>query len=187
MMALPLATLSHCRSSVCHEFPIKSTLQQTPHHHTNNMDRSLVISVFVLNSGCFSPSHMFDMAAIGISCTCMFWQQNTSNQNVRERTTEPTASCILRRLRWLAHLLFTQFFLIVRSVYHLNPNIHGWKTPRGRPKTRRVDSVKHDLHSAGLNTIATQCFFDRSLTKSFVNVGLLPTLESSKSSTFVVD
>ena len=31
-------------------------------------------------------------------------------------------------------------------------NIHGWKRPRGHPKTRWVDSIKHDLNSAGLNT-----------------------------------
>ena len=40
--------------------------------------------------------------------------------------------------------------------------IHGWKRPRGRPKTRWADSIKHDLNSAGFDTTnAAQMVFDR--------------------------
>ena len=50
------------------------------------------------------------------------------------------------------------------------PNIHGWKRPRGRPETRWADSIKHDLDSADLNTInAAQTVFDRPKWKAFVN------------------
>ena len=45
--------------------------------------------------------------------------------------------------------------LPVRRVFDFNPNSHGWKRPRGRPKTRWADSIKHYLHSAGLDTINT--------------------------------
>ena len=52
--------------------------------------------------------------------------------------------------------------LPVRKVCDFIPNIHGWKRPRGRLKTRWADSIKHDLHSAGLNnTDAAQMVFDR--------------------------
>ena len=52
--------------------------------------------------------------------------------------------------------------LPARRVYDFNPNIHGWKRPRGRPKTRWADSIKHDLNSAGLDTTnAAQMVFDR--------------------------
>ena len=49
-----------------------------------------------------------------------------------------------------------------RRVFDFNPNIHGWKRPRGCPTTRWADSIKHDLHSVGLDTInAAQMVFDR--------------------------
>ena len=58
--------------------------------------------------------------------------------------------------------------LPVRRVYDFNPNIHGWKTPRGRPKTRWADSIKHDLNSADLDTTnAAQMVFDRPQWKAF--------------------
>ena len=81
-------------------------------------------------------------------CTCM--------RAIRERTKQPTASSILRqrRLRWFGHLHRMPSSLPVRRVFDFNPNIHGWKRSRGRPKTRWADSIKHDLHSAGLNTIS---------------------------------
>ena len=66
--------------------------------------------------------------------------------------------------------------LHVRRVFDFNPNIHGWKRPRGRHKTRWAESIKHDLHSAGLDTInAAQMVYDRPQWKAFV-CGL-PTLE----------
>ena len=60
-----------------------------------------------------------------------------SNQSIRERTKQPTASSLLRqrRLRWFGHLHRMPSSLPVRRVFDFNPNIHGWKRPRGRPKT----------------------------------------------------
>ena len=58
--------------------------------------------------------------------------------------------------------------LPVRRVYDFNPNIHGWKRSRGRPKTRWGDSIKHDLHSADLNTTnAAQMVCDPPKWKAF--------------------
>ena len=101
----------------------------------------------------------------------MFWQQHVSNQSIRERTKQPTASSLLRqrRLRWFGHLHRMPSSLPVRRVFDFNPNIHGWKRTRGRPKTRWADSVKHDLHSAGIDSInATQLVYDRPQWKAFV-------------------
>ena len=109
---------------------------------------------------------------------CVFWQQHISNHSIRERTKQPTASSLLRqrRLRWFGHLHRKPSSLPVRRVYGFNPNIHGWKRPRGCPKTRWADSIKHDLNSAGLDTInAAQMVFDRPQWKAFVSG--LPTLE----------
>ena len=98
--------------------------------------------------------------------------------SIRERTRQPTASSLLRqrRLRWFGHLHRMPSSLPVRRVFDFNPTINGWKRPRGRPKTRWADSVKHDLHSAGLDSIiAAQLVYDRPQWKAFV-CGL-PTLE----------
>ena len=77
----------------------------------------------------------------------VFWQQHISNHSIRERTKQPTASSILRqrRLRWFGYLHRMPSSLPARRVYDFNPNIHGWKRPRGRPKTTWADSIKHDL------------------------------------------
>ena len=108
----------------------------------------------------------------------VFWPQHTSNQIIRERTKQPTASSLLRqrRLRWFGYLHRMPSSRPVRRVFDFNPNIHDWKRPRGRLKTRWADSIKHDLHSAGLDAInAAQMVFDRPQWKAFV-CGL-PTLE----------
>ena len=108
----------------------------------------------------------------------VFWQQHVSNQSIRERTKQPTASSLLRqrRLRWFGHLHGMPSSLPVRRVFDFNPNIHGWKRPRGRSKTRWADSIKHDLHSAGLDTInAAQMVYDRPQWKA--SASGLPTLE----------
>ena len=94
-----------------------------------------------------------------------------SNQSIRERTKQPTASSLLRqcRLSWFGHLHRMPSSLPVRRVFDFNPNIHGWKRPRGHPKTRWADSIKHDLNSAGLDTInAAQMVYDRPQWKAFV-------------------
>ena len=77
----------------------------------------------------------------------VFWQQHIGNQSIRERTKQPATSSLLRqrRLRWLGHLHRMPSSLPVRRVFDFNPNIHGWKIPRGRPKTRWANSIKHDL------------------------------------------
>ena len=68
----------------------------------------------------------------------VFWQQNVSNQSIRECTKQPTATSLQRKRcpHWFGHLLRMPSSLHVRRVFDFNPNIHGWKRPRGRPETR---------------------------------------------------
>ena len=149
-----------------------------------NMYRALVVPVLLYGSEAWATTladrrrlDVFDMRCQR-RLLRVFWQQHVSNQSIRERTRQPTASSLLRqrRLRWFGHLHRMPSCLPVRRVFDFNPTIHGWKRPRGRPKTRWADSVKHDLHSAGLDSInAAQLVNDRPQWKAFV-CGL-PTLE----------
>ena len=72
--------------------------------------------------------------------------------------------------------------LPVRKVYMTLTQISmAGKDPKAAPKTRWADSIKHDLHSAGLNnTDAAQMVFDQPQWKAFV-CGL-PTLELEQGS-----
>ena len=134
-----------------------------------NMYRALVVSVLLYGSEAWATTladrrrlDVFDMR-YQRRLLRVFWQQHVSNQSIRERTKQPTASSLLwqRRLRWFGHLHRMPSSLPVRRVFDFNPNIHGWKRPRGRPKTRLADSITHDLHCAGLYTInAAQMEYD---------------------------
>ena len=124
-----------------------------------NMYRALVVSVLLYGSEAWATTladrrrlDVFDMRCQR-RLLRVFWQQHISNHSIRERTKQPTASSLLRqrRLRWFGHLHHMPSSLPARRVYDSNPNIHGWKRPRGRPKTRWADSIKHDLNSAGLS------------------------------------
>ena len=134
-----------------------------------NMYRALVVSVLLYGSEAWATTladrrrlDVFDMRCQR-RLLRVFWQQHISNHSIRERK-QPTASSLLRQccLRWFGHLHRMPSSLPARRVYDLNPNIHGWKRPRGRPKTTWADSIKHDLNSAGLDTTnAAQMVFDR--------------------------
>ena len=149
-----------------------------------NMYRALVVSVLLYGSEAWATTladrrrlDVFDMRCQR-RLLRVFWQQHVINQSIRERTKQPTASSLLRQrlLRWFGYLHRMSSSLPVRRVFDFNPNIHGWKRPRDRPKTRWADSVKHDIHSAGLDSInAAQMVYDRTHWKAFV-CGL-PTLE----------
>ena len=135
------------------------------------MYRALVVSVSLYGSEAWATT-LADRRRLDVffDMRCqrrflrVFWQQHISNHSIRERTKQPTASSILRqrRLRWFGHIHRMPSSLPARRVYDFNPNIHGWKRPRGRPKTTWADSIKHDLNSAGLDTTnASQRVFDR--------------------------
>ena len=135
------------------------------------MYRALVVSVSLYGSEAWATT-LADRRRLDVffDMRCqrrllrVFWQQHISNHSIRERTKQPTASSILRqrRLRWFGHLHRMPSSLPARRVYYFNTNIHGWKRPRGRPKTTWADSIKHDLNSAGLDTTnAAQMVFDR--------------------------
>ena len=142
MMARPLVTLHLALTKLplpC--IVIKSTVSQTPHQHKTkiNMYRALVVSVLLYGSEAWATTladrrrlDVFDMRCQR-RLLRVFWQQHISNYSIRERTKQPTASSLLRqrRLRWFGHL----HRMPARRVYEFNPNIHGWKRPRGRPKT----------------------------------------------------
>ena len=168
--------ISHCQAWFCHVSLIKSTFSQQRISIISkiNMYRALVVSVLLCSeawSTILADRHgldVFDMR---------------SQRRIREHTKEPTASSLQRQrhIRWFVHLLRMPSSLPVRSWYDLIPNIHGWKRPRGRPKTRWADSIKHDLNSAGLNTTNTaQMIFDRPQWKA--SVSWLPTLEPKQGS-----
>ena len=135
-----------------------------------NMYRALVVSVLVYGpeAWAITLADRRRLDVFGMRCQRrllrVFWQQHVSSQSIRERTKQPTASSLLRqrRLRWFGYLHRMPSSLPVRRVFEFNPNTHGWKRPRGRPKTRWADSVKHDLHTAGLDSInAAQMVYDR--------------------------
>ena len=143
-----------------------------------NMYRALIVFVLLYGSESWSTTladcrrlDVFDMRCQ--RCLLhVLWQQHISNRSIRELTKEPTASSLLRQrpLRWYGHLLRMPSSLPVKRVYDFNPNIHGWKSPRGHPKTRWADSIKHDLYSARLDTThAAQMVFDRAHWKAFVS------------------
>ncbi len=154
-----------------------------------NMYHALVFSVLLYGSEAWSTT-LADRRRLDVfDIRCqrrllrVFWQQHISNRSIRERIKQPTASYLLRqrRLRWFGHLLRMPSSLPVRRDYDFNPDIHGWKRPRGRPKTKWADSIKHDLHSAGLDTAnASQMVCDRPQWKAFVSG--LTTLEPKKGS-----
>ena len=118
-----------------------------------NMYRALVVSVLLYCSEAWATTladrrrlDVFDMRCQR-RLLRVFWQQHTSNHSIGESTKQPTASSLLRqrRLRWFGHLHRMPSSLPARRVYNLNPNIHSWKRPRGRPKTRWADAIKHDI------------------------------------------
>ena len=160
-----------------------SLFLQTPHQHTNQ-DRHE--SRLRCHNPRRSPSlrrvrHALPKSA---SCVCSAWQQHISNRSVHERTKEPTARIISPMITPPTLVRASSPHAIpvpVRRVYDFDPLIRGWKRPRGRLKTRWADSVKHDLHSAGLDTSnAVQIVFDRPQWKAFVSG--LPTLEPEQGS-----
>ena len=139
-----------------------------------NMYRALVFSVLLYGSEAWATT-LADRRLPIADCRSppprrvqrrllrVFWQQHIINQSIVESTKQPTASSLLRqrRLHSFGHLHRIPSSLLVRTVYDFNPNIHGWKIPRGRPKTRWADSIKHDLNYAGLMTTnAAQMVFD---------------------------
>ena len=115
-----------------------------------NIYRALVFSVLLYGSEAWPTTladrhrlDVFDMR--GQRCLLrVFWQQHISNQIIRERTNQPTASSLLRqrRLRWFGHLHRMPSYLPMRRVCDFNQNIHGWKRPRCCPKIRWADFIK---------------------------------------------
>ena len=110
----------------------------------------------------------------------VFWQQHTSNQNMSAQKTQPHHLSYDNAAYAGSDISARCPSSLYEGFFYFNPNVHDWKTPRGRPETTRVDSIKHDLHSAGLKTaIADQMVFDRPLLwKDFVNG--LPTSNPSR-------
>ena len=170
MFSLSLSRIAKTASSMCHLSKPLFRKHRISIRTKINMYRALIVSVLLYGSEAWATTladrrrlDVFDMRCQR-RLLRVFWQQHISNQTIRERTKRPTASSLLRqrRMRWFVHLHPMLSSLPVRRVIDFNPNIHGWKRPRGRPKTRWADSIKHDINSAGLDTInAAQIVFDR--------------------------
>ena len=104
-----------------------------------NMYRALVVSVLLYGSAAWATTlayrrrlDVFDMRCQR-RLLCVFWQQHVSNQSIRERTKQPTASSLLRqrRLRWFGHLHRMPSSLPVRRVFYFNPNQEPAPKPDG--------------------------------------------------------
>ena len=90
-----------------------------------NMYLALVVSVLLYGSEAWATSladrrrlDVFDMRCQR-RLLRVFWQQHVSDQSIRERTKQPTASSLLRqrRLCWFGHLLRMPSSLPVRRVF----------------------------------------------------------------------
>ena len=98
-----------------------------------NMYRALVVSVLIYGSEAWATTladrrrlDVFDMRCQRRHLR-VFWQQHVSNQSIRERTKQPTASSLLRqrRLRWFGHLHRMPSSLPVRRDQEAAPKPDG--------------------------------------------------------------
>ena len=96
-----------------------------------NMYRVLVVSTLFCGSESWSTTladrrlvEVFDMRCQR-RLLRVFWQQHISNQSIRERTKQPTASSLLRQRHscWFGYVIRMASFLTVRVIYHFDPNI----------------------------------------------------------------
>ena len=113
MMALPLVTLHLALPRL----PLPCVAYLFRKHRISirtmiNLYRALVVSVLLYGSEAWATAladrrrlDVFDMRCQR-RLLCVFWQQHVSNQSIRERTKQPTSSCLQRqrRLRWFGHL-----------------------------------------------------------------------------------
>ena len=72
------------------------------------------------------------------------WSQHISNDEVRRRTQQPLASRLAaqRRIRWFGHVQRLPPEHPTRAILDFNPQMAGWRRPRGAPRTRWLDVVK---------------------------------------------
>ena len=79
------------------------------------------------------------------------WTQHVTNAEVRRRTSQPPASSIIgtRRMRWFGHMLRLPPEHPTKALLDFNPADHGWRRPRGAPRTRWLDVVSSDLRLIG--------------------------------------
>ena len=100
------------------------------------------------------------------------WTQHVTNDELRRRTQQPPASSLIamRRVRWFGHLLRLPAEHPTRALLDFNPAAHGWRRPRGAPRTRWIDVVSHDLRQCGLTLgEAQQLALDRSRWRQLVS------------------
>ena len=154
-----------------------------------NMYRALVVSVLLYGYEAWSTTladrRCWDVstcAAKGASCVSSVSSTSATEASVNKPNNQPhhisygNAAYAGSDISTACHPPIG-----AKGLHGFNPNIHGWKTPRGRPKTRWADSIKHDLNSAGLDsTSAAQMVFDRPQWKTFISG--LPTIEPEQGS-----
>ena len=80
------------------------------------------------------------------------WSQHVTNEEVRRRTQQPPATSLIamRRVRWYGHLLRLPPDHPTKALLDFNPAEHGWRRPRGAPRTRWLDVVASDLRRCGV-------------------------------------
>lgn len=71
------------------------------------------------------------------------WPQRVSNDTMRARTCQPTASSLAaqHRTRWFGHVLRLPPDHSTRAILRFDPKAAGWNRPRGKPRTRWLDIV----------------------------------------------
>ncbi|XP_065581054.1 uncharacterized protein LOC136040683 [Artemia franciscana] len=71
------------------------------------------------------------------------WHDFVSNENLLALTGRTPFSVQLaqRTLRWYGHLLRMPPDTPARTIFDLDPVLHGWKRPRGRPPTSWKDTT----------------------------------------------
>ena len=77
----------------------------------------------------------------------IFWPETISNMELRARTQQPPATSLIaeRRVRWYGHLLRLPPDHPTKALLDFQPQLAGWRRPRGAPRTRWIDVVAEDL------------------------------------------
>jgi len=77
---------------------------------------------------------------------------------VRTLAGQPPASSLAahNQVRWYGHVLRLPPHHPSRAILDFDPGLFSWKRPRGAPRTRWLDVVKHDLDQLGLDPAAIE-------------------------------
>ena len=86
------------------------------------------------------------------------WSQHVTNQTLRDLTQQPPASRLaaMRRVRWYGHTIRLPTDHPTSIILAFDPQLAGWKRPRGAPRTRWLDVVAQDLRACNVSLAQAQ-------------------------------